>query len=118
MKTDKQVKQDLLTQSKELDDLLKDNNSLAGYLNLGLTSSLGWLVKVAYVLAILLSILLFFCGYQFFVSTPDNQVFWGVCLIMSLQAQIATKQWIFMQSNRSYLSRELRVLEYRRKQLK
>jgi hypothetical protein len=115
MNIDEEIKQDLLAQSKELDDLLAENNSLSGYLNLGLSSGLGWLVKLGYILAIFLSILLIFCGYQFFVSTAENEVFWGVCLIMSLQAQIATKLWIFMQSNRSYISRELRLMEYRRR---
>jgi hypothetical protein len=37
MNIDEKIKQDLLAQSKELDDLLNEDNSLAGYLSLGLS---------------------------------------------------------------------------------
>lgn len=114
MNIDEKIQRDLREQTAELDKLLESNNSLTGYLSLGFSSGLAWLVKIGYVLAIALSILLFYCGYQFFTATPQNEVFWGVCLLMALQAQIATKLWIFMQSNRSYISRELRLIEYAR----
>lgn len=114
MNIDEKIKQDLLEQSKELDELMKDNDSLSGYLGASFSSGLGWLVKIGYVLATLLSILLFYCAYQFFNAQPEKEVFWGVCLVISFQAQVATKLWIFMQSNRSYLSKELRLLMYRR----
>jgi hypothetical protein len=114
MNIDEKIKKDLLEQSKELDGLMAENESLGGYLSIGFSSGLGWLVKIGYLLAIALSILLIYCAYQFFTAPAENEVFWGVCLILSFQAQVATKLWIFMQSNRSYLSKELRLLEYRR----
>lgn len=114
MNVDEKIKQDLLEQSKELDQLMQENDSLGGYLRLSFSSGLGWLVKIGYVLAVLLTILLIFCAYRFFTASPENEVFWGVCLILSFQAQVTTKLWIFMQSNRSYLSRESRLLEYQR----
>lgn len=114
MNIDDKIKQDLLDQSKELDHLMEDNDSLTGYLSMSFSTGLGWLVKIGYALAIILSVLLIFCGYQFFTVDGDKQVFWGVCLIIAFQAQVATKLWIFMQSNRSYLSKELRILLSRR----
>jgi hypothetical protein len=114
MNRDEKLKQDLPEQSEEFDTLIQDNDSLGSYLSQSLSSELGWLVKIAYMLAILLTILLFYCAYQFFTAPPEKEIFWGVCLILSFQAQVATKLWIFMQSNRSYLSKEIRLLADRK----
>lgn len=108
---DDKIKQDLRNQSQELDSLLDDG--LGTYLKLGFSARFAWLTKVGYVLAIVLSVLMIYCGYRFFTALPDQQVFWGVCLIISFNAQVATKLWIFMQTNRNILSRELRLLELR-----
>jgi len=55
-------------------------------------------------------VLLIYCGYRFFTAVPEQEIFWNVCLILSFQAQVATKLWIYMQTNRAYLSKELRLL--------
>jgi len=111
MNIDEKIKRDLTQQSKEIDALIEDN--LVGYMKMGFASSFSWLVKIGYVLAVLLSILMFYCGYKFFTATAQNEVFWGVCLMLSFNAQVATKLWIFMQTNRNLLSREIRIMQLR-----
>jgi hypothetical protein len=113
MKTDEQIENALKQQSKELDLLMDSDSSLTGYLKLSLASNFSWIVKIGYVLAVALSVLMFVCGYQFFTAQPEREVFWGICLVLSFQAQVATKLWIFMQTNKNALSQELRILMLR-----
>lgn len=110
MKLDDNIEQTLKAQTKELDALMDEKMSLTDYLKTGLASNLGWVMKAGYVLAVLFSGLLIYCGYQFFTASPEQEVFWGVCFIVSLQVQIATKLWIYMQTDKACLSRELRLL--------
>jgi len=110
MTFEQKIKHDLATQAEKLDALMHENNSLGGYLKLGFSSEMGWMMKMGYGLAVLFSLALFYSGYHFFTAPQDEQVFWGVCLILSFQAQVATKLWIYMQTNRLYLSKELRLL--------
>ncbi|WP_414830382.1 DUF6768 family protein [Alteromonas sp. H39] len=110
MKLDDNIEQTLKAQTRELDALMEEKQSLADYLKTGLSSNLGWIMKAGYVLAFLFSVLLIYCGYRFFVATAQEELFWGVCFIASLQVQIATKLWIYMQTDRACLSRELRLL--------
>ena len=103
MKTDDEIKHAFKEQSDALDALLdkelEKSQGLSDYMKLSVASGFGWLVKVGYVLAVLLSLLMFYCGYHFFTATPDKEMFWGVCLVLSMQMQIATKLWIFMHAN-------------------
>ncbi|NVK57122.1 MAG: hypothetical protein HWE26_16075 [Alteromonadaceae bacterium] len=110
MKTEQQIKQDLAAQTRELDALIQNSNTLSGYLKAGFSNANNGLMKMGYVLAALLSVLLIFCAYRFFTAAAADQVFWGVCLIVSLQAQIATKLWVYQQTNRIQLSKEIRLL--------
>lgn len=94
----------------ELESLVAQSNSIFGYLKFGFGNGQSSLMILGYGLAIILSVLLFFCGYQFFTATSENEVFWGVCFVISFQAQVATKLWIYMQTNTLFLSKLLRVL--------
>ncbi|MEL7797945.1 DUF6768 family protein [Idiomarina loihiensis] len=115
MTNDERIKEELHTASRELDELMSENEGITGYLKLGFQSSTGKLVKLGYALAIVLTLLIFFTGYKFFTALPDAQVFWGVCLILSFNAQVATKLWIFSQSNRNFIAKEIRLMELRLK---
>lgn len=110
MKFEQKIKHDLEQQAKELDALMADSNTLGGYLKLGFNSQMGWLMTIGYALAIVCSIVLIYCGYRFFTAPTSDQLFWGVCFIISVQVQVTTKLWIYMQTNRIYLSKELRLL--------
>lgn len=108
---DDKITQTLQGQAKELDALVDGN--MFDYLKLGFDSSFAGVMKLGYAIAIVLSILMLWFGFKFFTVTREEQLFWGVLLIISLISQVATKLWIFMQTNRSILSRELRMMELR-----
>lgn len=108
---DDKISQTLQGQAKELDALV--DGGLFDYLKHGFDNRFAGVMKLGYAIAIVLSMVMFWLGYKFFTVGPEEQVFWGVLLIMSLIAQVATKLWIFMQTNRNILSRELRMLELR-----
>lgn len=112
-KSDDDIKHYLKQQSQELDNMLGDG--LTDYLKLGFASNFSGIMKLGYAIAIALTVALFYCGYQFFTAPEVNQVFWGVLLILSFNAQVATKLWIFMQTNRNMLSKEMRMIEVRQR---
>ncbi|MEX1222226.1 MAG: DUF6768 family protein [Idiomarina sp.] len=115
MSNDKRIKQDLADAAKQLDELMTNEQSITSYLKLGFQSGSAKLVKIGYVLAIALTLLMFFTGYHFFTVEPSGQTFWGICLLLSFNAQVATKLWIFSQSNRNFLAKEIRLMELRLK---
>lgn len=108
---DDKIKRDLQAQTQELETLV--DGGLLDYMKAGFASSYSWMTKLGYVIAIVFSGLILYCGYQFFTVSAGEQLFWGVLLILSFIAQVATKLWIFMQTNRNILSRELRLMELR-----
>ena len=108
---DDKITQTLQSQAKELNAMV--DGSFFDYLKHGFDRSFTGIMRLGYAIAIVLSIVMLWFGYQFFTVGPEKQLFWGVLLIMSLIAQVATKLWIFMQTNRNILSRELRMLEVR-----
>ena len=110
---DKKVKQDLKQQAKELDALV--DGGLFDYLKLGFDGSFSWIVKLGYAIAIVLSVVMFYCGYKFFTADVEDQVFWGFLTLITFNGQVATKLWIFMHMNRNVISREIRMLELRLK---
>lgn len=108
---DDKIKHDLQQQTLELDALV--DGGLMDYMKVGFASGYSWMTKLGYAIAIVFSGLIIYCGYQFFTVEPGEQLFWGVLLILSFIAQASTKLWIFMQTNRNILSRELRLMELR-----
>lgn len=91
---------------------MKSNEmNLIDYLKGGFAAGLGWLVALGYVLAVVFAAVFIFCGYKFFTVAADQQVFWGVCFIVSFIAQVATKLWIFMQTNHNHVMHEIQLLK-------
>lgn len=111
--SDDDIKRYLNQQSQELDNML--GSGLTDYLKLGFASNFSGIMKLGYVIAIALSVAMFYCGYKFFTVPASDHVFWGVLLILSFNAQVATKLWIFMQTNRNMLSKEMRMIEVRQR---
>ena len=64
MTSDERIKKELHTASRELDELMSENEGITGYLKLGFQSSTGKLVRLGYALAIVLTLLMFFTGLQ------------------------------------------------------
>lgn len=116
MNLDDKIKHDLAEQAAELDRLMQQQDGLAGYLKTGFVSGISWVMKLSYVIAVVLTTMIVWCGYQFVVAEPEQQLFWGVWLILAFQAQVAIKLWIFMETNRNHTAREIRRLELRLRQ--
>jgi len=112
MNLDDRIKQELETEKVTIDEILNDKQGLfamaAGAYKSGLG---GWLVLIN-VIILLVTGLMFWSGYEFFVAeTTDKSVFWGVCLVVTAMAQIAMKQWVWMEMNRSSILREVKRVE-------
>lgn len=105
------VKRELARQAAELDKLMREEQGLDKVLASGFKGGLGAIMAVAYVLAVILAVAIFYCGYQFFTVAADQQMFWGILLVLAFQAQVGTKMWIWLESNRSSTLRELKRLE-------
>ncbi|WP_333609044.1 DUF6768 family protein [Arsukibacterium sp.] len=111
MSIDKDIKQQLEQQAAELDKLMREEQGLDKVLASGFKGGLAGIMAVAYVLALLLTVAIFYCGYQFLTVAAEQQLFWGVLLLLAFQAQVGTKLWIWLESQRSSTLRELKRLE-------
>ena len=113
MDLDKKIKQELNQQTPEIEAILMRDQGLFDMLFATFRSNMrGWMIWVNIVVLVVSGFMLY-CGYQFFTATPEEQMFWGMCTMMLLFIQGMTKQWIFMEVNRSSIMRELKRLELR-----
>ncbi|KKO45968.1 hypothetical protein WG68_08165 [Arsukibacterium ikkense] len=111
MNIDNDIKQQLAHQAAELDKLMREEQGLDKVLASGFKGGLGSIMAIAYVLAIVLAVAIFYCGYQFFTVAAEQQLFWGVLLLLAFQGQVGIKLWIWLESHRSSTLRELKRLE-------
>ncbi|UTA46706.1 hypothetical protein L1F30_11085 [Simiduia sp. 21SJ11W-1] len=75
-------------------------------------AGLGRWVVLLHVITLLVTGVMFWTGYEFFTAINlEGQVFWGVCLLLAAMVQIACKQWVMQEMNRSSLMRELKRIE-------
>ena len=64
------------------------------------------------VLAVLTAVLMFWSGYQFFISEGmDDRIFWGVLLLAFWTGTIGIKIWFWLEMNRNSTLREIKRLE-------
>ena len=79
----------------------------------------GWMVLMT-VIAFVLSMLIFWCGYQFFFvdANLESKLHWGIGLLLVSMMQIAIKMWTFNEMNRSSMQRELKKIELSIQELK
>ncbi len=113
MNNQDEFEQQLKAQADELNKLMADDTGLSGYLKQGFSSKLGWVMTFAYVLAIVLTLAIFGAGYKFFTVGAEQQLFWGVLLILVFNAQVAVKSWIFLETGRNHTAKEIRRMELR-----
>lgn len=114
---DNEIKRELARQAAELDKLMREEQGLDKVLASGFKGGLGTVMVIAYVLAVLLALAIFYCGYQFLSVAPAQQPFWGILLLLAFQAQVGTKLWIWLETQRSSTLRELKRLELAIQQL-
>lgn len=113
MNIDEKIKQDLSEQAQELDRVMTDDHGLFEHLATGFKSGMRWVMVVGYLLAILLTAAMVYTGYHFLTTTGDERVLWGVGFLAALIMQVTTKLWIWIESNRKAMVRELKRLELR-----
>ena len=100
--------------SKEVQGQKKDkqhdaqSTGFINYLRMGFASDFPVIMKLGYAMAIIFSLLIFYSGYHFFTADKNSELFWGVCLVLSVNAQITVKLWIYMQTNHNILMQALR----------
>ena len=112
MSLDDRIKRELENEAESIDEILNDKQGLFDMVAGSFKSGLGrWVVLINIVILIVTGLMIW-SGYEFFVATElDGRIFWGVCLAVSATAQIAMKQWVWMEMNRSSLLREIKRVE-------
>lgn len=108
---DKKIEQELAAQAFQLDKLMREEQGLGPMIRSGFNGGLRPLMIIAYILALLLTVAIFYCGYQFLTVESTAQNYWGVLLLLAFQAQMGTKIWIWLEMNRASTMREIKRLE-------
>ncbi|MBL4940610.1 MAG: hypothetical protein JKY81_02980 [Colwellia sp.] len=112
MNIDKEIKTELEKETEKLDKILVDNEGLFDLVKGSYQGGLGrWMVAINVVILIVSAVMVWL-GYQFF--TTDNlegHTFWGICLLLSVFAQVSMKQWVWMEMGRSSIMREVKRIE-------
>ena len=112
MNIDEKIKQELQQNTQDFEDITVDKD---GLFDLVFGSFKGgmrrWIIVVNIVIMIVTAVMLW-TGYRFFTATVLQEIiFWGVCVLMAVFAQVGLKQWLFMEMNRSSLMREIKRVE-------
>lgn len=113
MDIDKKIRQQLAKEKAQLSQQQTADASLFAMLGDAYKGRLGgWMVLMS-IIALLLSGLMLWSGYQFFfvVESLNELIRWGVTLLLSSMMQIAIKMWTFNEVNRNALQREIKRLE-------
>lgn len=117
MNEDKEIARLLARQNADIDKLMREEQGLPAVLAAGFKGGLSGLMLFAYIVAVVLAIALFYCGYRFITAPSADLVFWGVMLLLCFQAQVGTKQWIWLETQRAGTMRELKKLQLAIEQL-
>lgn len=112
MNLDEKIKEELESEANDIDKILIDDESLFDMVKGSYKGSLGrWMIAINIVI-MAVSAVMVWAGYRFFTSDSlDGYTYWGVCLLLSAYAQIAMKQWVWMEMGRTSLMREIKRVE-------
>ena len=112
MNLDQKIKAELERDTPDVEKILAQDDGLFDMLFATFRSGIRAWVIVINLVTLVVTGLLFWTGYEFFTSGGlQDQVFWGVCLLLALNAQIALKQWIWMEMNRTSVIKEVKRVE-------
>jgi len=112
MNIDEKIKRELESDSLEFEEILVDNEGLFDRMSGTFKGGMKRWVILIYIVAVLMGIVFLWTGYQFFVASElKEQVFWGICFLIALNMQGFIKQWIFMETNRNSIMREVKRVE-------
>ena len=106
---DKYINQFLGKPISSVDDIMSDKQGVVGLLTNAFYSGLAGFLMLSNVLILVFTALLVWSGFHFFTSTTsEDMIFWGICCILSVQVQVALKQWLWTQIDRSSILRKLK----------
>jgi len=106
------IRQELEKETTEIDELLAKEGGLPDMVSAAWRGSMRRWVWITSVVTLVVTGLFIWCGYNFYVAPDlDGRVFWGVWFIVGVGAQVALKQWQWMEMNRASLMREVKRLE-------
>ncbi len=112
MNIDEKIKQDLLNDSPNYEEIAQDKEGMFDLVFGSFRGGMGRWVIIVNIFTLLATGIMIWTGYEFFISeVVRDQIFWGVCLLLAVFAQVALKQWLFMEMNRSSLMREIKRVE-------
>lgn len=73
---------------------------------------LGIWLSVANLIILIATGLFIWCGFRFFTADiVSEQTFWGLCTVVAIMAQIALKQWVWLEISRTSIVREIQELK-------
>ncbi len=108
---DSRIKSKLQSQTEELDRLMRKDDDLLSLMQGSFKTGLRKIMVLTYLVAIILVFVIFYSGYQYFAVSASDKFFWGMILLLSFQAQVATKLWIWLEMNRSSQIKEIKRLQ-------
>jgi len=113
MNIDKKIKEALQQDSDNIDKMVAKEPGIFQMLFDAYKGSLGRWILIVGVVTFAVTVLMFWCGYQFFFVEGNmmHKLHWGVGLLLSTMVQIAMKMWSFMEMNRQSVIRELKRIE-------
>lgn len=112
MNFDEKLKRELENEANDIDQILVNNEGLFDLLLGSFKGGMRRWIILFNVVAIVATILLFWTGYRFYHAMDvQQQIFWGVCFLVSFNVASFIKNWFFMEMNRSSLMREIKRVE-------
>ena len=112
MSFDDKVKKELMKEAEQVDQILADDQGLFDMLLLSFKGGMRRWVILMNLITLFVAILMFWSGYRFYIAVEiNNQIFWGICTLVAINMQVALKQWLWMEMNRSSLMREIKRVE-------
>ncbi|WP_262695913.1 DUF6768 family protein [Kordiimonas aquimaris] len=110
---DSRIKAELEKDTAAIDALLEgDDGGMPDMVAAAFKGSMRRWVWVTSVVTVIATAVMVWCGFEFYsAENSDMRIFWGVWFIASAMAQVALKQWQWMEMNRASLMREIKRLE-------
>mgnify|MGYP000011732729 CR=1 FL=1 len=109
---DERIKAELESEAKEIDAMVAEEEGLPGMLANSFKGGMRRWVWLINVVTFAVTMVMFWTIYEFwFAEGLDNQVFWGVWVLLTALMQSMMKMWMFNEMNRQSIIREMKRIE-------
>ncbi len=109
---DERIQKELAGDTAAIDELLAAEGGLPDMVAAAFKGSMRRWVWAVSIVTIAATAVMIWCGYEFFYAAgTDDRVFWGIWFLASGMAQMALKQWQWLEMSRASLMREIKRLE-------